>query len=229
MELNLHFDYPALERVTLPSGSRYYVCPDTGKKLASVTTILSATSGKDFSEWEARIGKTKADQERKYGTDLGSLVHDHMEKHILNEARPGGNNFIRVEARRMSDVMIEKGLTPVGQLWGIETPLFYPELYAGTTDLVGEYNGIHSIMDFKTAKKIRKREDIADDYFSQLAAYAIAHDERYGTKLDQGVILMVARDLTFVAYTVNGDEFAEAKGRFLDRVSTFYSTFEGFE
>lgn len=228
MHINPLYDYPDIERVTLESGARYYICPDTRKKLPSVTTILSATSEKDFAEWEARVGKKKADQERKYGTDLGSLVHEHMEKHILNEARPGGNNFIRVEARRMAEVMIEKALPPVGELWGIETPLFFPSLFAGTTDLVGQYNSIPSIMDFKTAKKLRKREEI-DDYRDQLGAYAICHDERYGTNIKQGVIFMVARDLKFECHIYNEQELNTGKESFLNRVSVFYSTFEGFE
>lgn len=227
MHINRRFEYPAVDRVTLESGSRYYICPETNGKLASVTTILSATSDKDFSAWEARIGKVKADQERKYGTDLGSLVHDHMEKHMLNEDRPGGTNIIRMEAKRMSDTIIERAIPHMGEVWGIETPLFYPGLYAGTTDVVGEYQGIASIMDFKTAKKLRKREDIKD-YAAQLGAYAIAHDERYGTHIKQGVIFMVARDCSYECFIYNQAELQAGRDDFLNRVSSYYSTFTGF-
>ncbi len=221
MHLNLKFEYPALHRVTFDTGERYYVCPDSAKELPSVTTIISKTSDKDFSEWEARVGAKKAAEERKYGTDLGTLVHDHMEKHILNEARPGGNNLIRVEAKRMSDAMIEKGLGPIGEIWGLETPLYYPELFAGTTDIVGIYNGIESIMDFKTAKKMRKRSEIGD-YAAQLGAYAICHDARYGTDIKQGVVLMVDRTLNFEAFVYDRAELAAGREDFLRRVEIYY-------
>jgi hypothetical protein len=221
------FEYPPLDRVTLKSGSRYYVCPDSGKKLPSVTTILSATSDKDFSAWEARVGIVKANQERKYGADLGSLVHEHLECHMLNEDRPGGNNFIRVEAKRMSDVVIEKQLPNVGDVWGIETALYMPELYAGTTDVVGMYDGKQSIMDFKTAKKLRKRADILD-YRDQLAAYMLAHNEKYGTQIEQGVIFMVSRDLKNETFIYDRKEMLEGCDSFLARVGQYYESFTGF-
>lgn len=228
MLIDRKFHYPEIERVTLENGNRYYVCPETNGKLASVTTILSATSDKDFSAWEARVGKKKADQERKYGTDLGSLVHTHMECHMLNETRPGGNNLIRMEATRMANAMIEKCLPDVEIVWGIETILYMPGLYAGTTDVVGTYQGKKAIMDFKTAKKLRKREDI-NDYRDQLAAYMIAHNEKYGTDIDTGVIFMVSRTLETEIFVYDAEEMKEGCESFLNRVERFYTEFEGFE
>lgn len=225
---NEKFVYPELEKVTLESGSRYYVCPETGKKLSSVTTILSATSDKDFSAWEARVGKKKADQERKYGTDLGSLVHTHMECHLLNEDRPTGNNLIRMEAKRMSDAMILGCLPGVEHIWGIETMLYMPGLYAGTTDIVGMYRSHEAIMDFKTAKKLRKREDLID-YRDQLAAYMLAHNEKYGTNIDTGVVFMVSRDLKCETFIYEADEMKVGCDSFLSRVEKYYASFEGFD
>lgn len=221
------YEYPKVERVTLESGTRYYVCPDSEKKLPSVTTILSATSEKDFSEWEKRVGLAEANRQRKYGTDLGSLVHTHLECHMLNEERPGGNNLIRVAAKDMSDVIIREGLPHIDEVWGIETPLYMPELYAGTTDVVGLYRGKQSIMDFKTAKKLRKREDVVD-YRDQLAAYMMAHNDKYGTEIEQGVIFMVDRELNFVTYTYDLDEMVEGCNSFLGRVQQYYNSFVAF-
>lgn len=227
MLIDRQFVYPEIERVTLESGTRYYVCPETEAKLASVTTILSATSDKDFSEWEARVGKKKADMERKYGTDLGSLVHTHMECHILEETRPGGNNLIRVEATRMANALIEKCLPGLETVWGIETILYMPGLYAGTTDVVGMYKGKKAIMDFKTAKKLRKREDIKD-YRDQLAAYMLAHNEKYGTEIDTGVIFMVSRSLECETFIYDADEMKQGCDSFLNRVQRYYDEFTGF-
>ncbi len=228
MLINKKFDYPPIERVTLEGGKRYYICPESGMKLVSVTTILDYTSDKDFSEWEKRVGKVKADQERKYGKDLGQLVHDHMEKYILNEERPSGNNLIRAAAKRMSDVIIEQAMPGVDEVWGIETPLFYPQLFAGTTDVVGIYKGRQSIMDFKNAKKLRKREEIVD-YRDQLSAYSISHNERYGTEIEQGVIFMVSRDLNFECFIYDREDMKRGADSFLSRVSRFYADFEGFD
>lgn len=216
-----HFEYPQLHRVTREDGVRHYVCPDSQRNLPSVTTILSATSDKDFSAWEARVGKATADRERKYGTDLGTLVHTHLECHMLNEDRPGGNNLIRMESKRMADVVIERGLPGIEEIWGIETALYMPELYAGTTDVVGIFRGKQSIIDFKTAKKLRKREDI-DDYRDQLAAYLMAHNEKYGTSIEQGVVMMVARDLSYETFIYDPREMEAGCESFLNRVSAYY-------
>lgn len=221
MLIKKQFVYPELHRMTREDGVRHYVCPDSQKHLPSVTTILSATSDKDFSAWEARVGKAEADRQRKYGTDLGTLVHTHLECHMLNEERPGGNNLIRVESKRMADVVIERGLPEVEEIWGIETALYMPELYAGTTDVVGLFRGKQSIIDFKTAKKMRKREDI-DDYRDQLAAYLMAHNEKYGTQIEQGVVMMVDRELNYESYVYGVEEMQAGCESFLNRVSAYY-------
>ena len=123
----------------------------------------------------------------------------------------------------MADAMIEKGLGPIEEVWGLETPLYYPELFAGTTDVVGLYNGVESIMDFKTAKTMRKRSEIGD-YAAQLGAYAICHDERYGTDIKQGVILMVTRDLKFEAFIYDREQLRDGRQDFLRRVDSYYAS-----
>ncbi len=120
----------------------------------------------------------------------------------------------------MADKLIETSFDRIDEIWGIESPLYFPELFAGTCDAIGVHDGIPSIMDHKNAKKMRKREDIGD-YFVQLAAYAIAHNEKYGTDITRGVIFMVARDLQCQTYIVEGDEFERAKDDFLDRVQKY--------
>jgi genome maintenance exonuclease 1 len=147
-------------------------------------------------------------------------MHSHLEKHILGDTRPGGNNYIRLLAERMADQVINRGLVNVDAVYGSEVVVYAPELYAGTVDLVGLYKGKLAIMDFKTAKRKRSRAMI-DDYFHQLGAYGIAHDEMHGTEIDTGVIFMVTRDCDFEEYIIEGDEFAAYQGRFLDRYEQF--------
>jgi len=221
MELIERYSYPQLEKVTYPSGARHYICPDSGRKLPSVTTIISSTAdNKELREWRERVGDKKADEIKREAVGLGSLMHKHLESHILGVPRPGGNNYIRLMAERMADQIIQRGLPDVGEVWGSEVVVYAPELYAGTTDLIGLYKDRPAIIDFKTASKMRTRAMI-DDYFHQLGAYGLAHDERYGTKIDTGVVFMVTRDCEYEAFIVEGTEFIDYKMRFLDRLELF--------
>lgn len=221
--INEKFSYPELSRVTHDNGIRYYRCPETGLALPSVTTILDHGADKAFLvEWRKRIGDKEADRQSTYGKNLGSLVHTNVENHIMGIDRPAGNAPLRVLARKMSQQIIDKCLPRVDQVWGIEKALYVPELYAGTADLLGVHDGEPAIMDHKNAKKMRKREQIGD-YFLQMAAYAIAHDNKYGTDIRRGVIFMVARDLSVETYVATGQEFADAKTAFLQRLSAYHT------
>jgi hypothetical protein len=146
---------------------------------------------------------------------------------LLDEPRVFGNNLIHVTATNMANVIIKEGLEPLEEIWGVETALYLPELYAGTIDVIGVYKGKSSIIDFKTSKKMKKKEDIID-YRDQISAYRIAQDAKYNTNIEQGVILMVSRDLKFECMTYSHDEMEQGGDAFLQRVATFYETFEGF-
>ena len=103
----------------------------------------------------------------------------------------------------------------------VECTLHYPGLYAGQTDMCGIYQGRESIIDFKQSNKPKKAEWI-DDYKLQLVAYAMAHDQVYGTRIEQGVILMCTPDNFFQRFIVNGSEFREWKWEWLRRIDTYY-------
>lgn len=221
MLINNRFAYQALDRVTNDDGTRFYTCPKTGKPLPSVTTVLSHTADKTAIKlWEEWVGERRANAARKQATNLGTHMHLHLECHIQGVPRPGGNNLVRVQGRRMADIIIEKCLTKVDEVWGWETPLYFPDLYAGTTDLIGVYDGKPAIMDYKTAKKIRTREQIGD-YFCQGAAYALAHNYHYGTDIDRVVIFMVSRDLRQETFILEGKEFVQKFEEWADRLATY--------
>ena len=103
----------------------------------------------------------------------------------------------------MAKKIIAAGLEDLTEVWGSEVTVYYPGLYAGATDLAGIYDYSESIIDFKQSNKPKRGEWI-EDYFMQLGAYAMAHNYVYGTKIDQGVILMctpivIFRNLSFAA------------------------------
>jgi genome maintenance exonuclease 1 len=220
IKLNPRFTYQKLERIE-DAGPRLYATPD-GHRVPSVTTILSQTGDKTaLIEWRKRVGDEEANRISKESAGLGTLVHKHVENYITGEARPQGNNLVQVMAKNMADQIIERGLSRVTEVWGMEASLYYPGLYAGTTDLVGEYDGVPSIMDHKTAKKIKKREWI-EDYFVQTCAYALAHNEVYGTNIRQGVIFMVDREQGYETFVISGSEFDHYCELWSQRVNDYY-------
>jgi genome maintenance exonuclease 1 len=219
IQKNPLYEYKKLNRIEGPS--RLYATPD-GKKVPSVTTILSATADKTFLiEWKKRVGEAEAQRISTESAGLGTLVHKHVENYIDGIDRPPGSTPIHVLARSMSDMIINNGLNRVTEIWGMEASLFYPELYAGTTDLVGLFEGVPSIMDHKTAKKMKKPEWM-EDYFIQTTAYAMAHNEVYGTDIKQGVLFMADREGKYETFIIKGAEFDNYSDKWLRRVEQYY-------
>lgn len=126
-------------------------------------------------------------------------------------------------AKEMTQLVIDNGFKHVNEVWGTEIGLIAPGLYAGTTDCVGLHNGDEAIIDFKTSKKIKKEEWI-EDYFLQCCAYALAHNEMYGTNIKKGVILMVSRDNEFKEFIIEGDRFDLYCDRWAKRIEEYYSS-----
>jgi hypothetical protein len=216
------FEYKTLEKITYPSGARHYLCPDTGRKLPSVTTILDRTAGekKELVEWRKRVGDKEADRIKTEALGLGTLMHTHLEHYMHGTPRPGGNNTVRILAEKMADQVIEHGLVNTSEVWGNEIHLHCSGLYAGTCDGVGIHRGAESILDFKTAKKLRTK-DMINDYFLQVVAYAVCFNELYNTNISTGVIFMVDRDFNFKEFIVEGDEFEAKKSEWFDRLDMF--------
>lgn len=225
MILNERYDYIDLNSETQKNGKRHYISPD-GQRLSSVTTILSATKDMTVLDaWRKRIGNEAADRQVKEAVNVGNLLHSELEKHILGMDRMKGSNLIRKLARKMADNVIEQGLVHVNEVWGVEVPLYFPHAYAGRSDLIGEYKGIPSIMDFKNSKKIKKREWI-EDYLLQGTAYALAHNELFETNIRQVVIFMASRDLDYKTFILEGNEFDQHCDMWIDRLEQFYAARE---
>ena len=215
------YEYPILEQINGNDGKRHYICPITGAYLPSVTTILDETADKVFlKKWIERVGESKAEQIRNEAAGLGTLLHEHMECYIQDIPRPKGTNLVRKMAENMADTIINKGLPDLNEIWGIESRLYFPGLYAGTTDLVGIYGGKEAIMDYKNTKKMKSRS-MLDNYFDQTVAYALAHNELFDTNIRKGVIFMVARDLQYETFILEGAEFDKHEVLFLKRLEKY--------
>lgn len=219
MLLNPKFQYQTLKRVE-SNGLRLYDTP--GGKVASVTTILDKTADKThLLEWRKRVGEEQANQISKEAAGLGTLMHTHLEYYVLGRERPQGNNLVQEMARAMADTMISQAFCDINEIWGIEASVYYPGLYAGTTDMVGVHMGAPAIIDHKTSKKPKRREWITD-YFLQTCAYALAHNEVHGTDIKKCVINIVDRDAKLQHFIIEGSEFDHYCEEWTRRVDQYY-------
>ena len=222
MKWNKLYEYPASMRTSI-EGKRHYEI--TGKKLPSVTTILSATKSQEaidsINRWKARVGEDQATRVKDQAASRGTNMHYHLEKYILGEGHKDLTDEGQV-AGDMAQVIIDKGLGDLSEIWGSEVTLYYPGLYAGATDLVGVYDYEDSIVDFKQSNKPKRKEWI-EDYFMQLGAYAMAHNCVYDTGITQGVILMCTPDNYFQKFQIKGKEFIKYQHKFLERLDKYYS------
>ncbi len=221
MKWNKRFSYPPSTR-SLVMGQRHYEIDN--EKLPSVTTILSQTQSeekkKSLANWQARMGQQNADRIRDISAMRGTAMHTYLEGYINNTPHLD-LTAVGKEAGRMANIVIESGLGDLEEIWGSEVTLFYPGLYAGQTDVVGVYAGKPAIIDFKHTNKPKQREWI-DDYFTQLAAYAMAHNYVYGTKIQSGIILMCSKDGFFQKFEVSDKEFQGYMHTFLKKVDQYY-------
>ena len=215
------FEYPKLERVDTDIG-RHYLDSDN-KPVPSVTTVLSGTSkSKDgLIQWRIRVGDEEADRIIKQSTDIGTAVHEAIEKFLNKEDWDDfDNSSDQILAKSISNKFIKDALNGITEIWGLEVGLILDNLYAGTADCVGLYKDIPTLIDFKTAKKIKKRDWI-EDYFLQGCAYANAHNVMFGTDVQQIVILMVDRNLIFQEYIVRPTEFSYLTRKWKNRLIEF--------
>lgn len=219
------FEYTPLTRSSI-NGKRKYNTPD-GLKLPSVTTILDATKDKShLNEWKKRVGHKKAQEIVTEAASVGTRMHNYLEKYVETGEWPtAGSNPYAQKANMMAEMIKESALSDVDEIWGSEVGLYYPSIYAGTTDLVGVYKGNESIMDFKQSNRPKKEEWI-EDYKLQIALYGEAHNELYGTNIQEGHVFMCSRDLTYQQFDVWPDEWKFWTNKAWDRVYEYYANIE---
>ena len=218
------YKYDELKRTTTDK-QRLYTCPD-GKAVPSVTTILDKTkpekNRKALENWRKAVGEQKAKAITTEAANRGTRMHTYLENYVLGEElKESVSNPYAQQSLDMAKIVIKEGLKNVDEYWGTEVALYHPELYAGTTDLVGVHSGDDAILDFKQTNKPKKREWI-EDYFLQLCAYAEAHNKVYGTNIRKGVVLMCSKDYEYQEFVVEGDEWDKWRDTWWTRVEEYY-------
>jgi genome maintenance exonuclease 1 len=218
------YDYGSLKRKSV-DGRRMYSTPD-GLAVPSVTTILDKTkpeqAKKALREWKKRVGEAKAAEITKEAAGRGTRMHTWLEQYVKEDRidDPGSNPYSQ-QSHKMANIIIEQGLSNATEFWGTEVPVYFPQVYAGTSDCIGVHNKSEAILDFKQTNKPKKREWI-EDYFMQLCAYADAHNEVYGTNISKGVVLMCSKDYEYQEFVIEADEFAEYSRQWWSRVGEYY-------
>mgnify|MGYP002009085949 FL=1 len=207
-------------------GKRHYAIDED--KLPSVTTIISQTQSEEKKEglakWRQKVGEKEADSIMNDASRRGTAMHNYLEHYLISlktGLRHENMTEVGVQAKKMALEIIKHGFEDLHEIWGCEATLYYPKKYAGTTDVCGKYMGEDSIIDFKQTNK-PKREEWIDDYFVQLAAYALAHNKIYDTKINQGVILMCSRDGMYQRFTVSGQRFMDFKDKWQRRLEQYH-------
>ena len=223
MKWSKRFEYPTSTRALI-NGKRHYDV-GTEEKLPSVTTILSATQSEEKKEslakWKQKVGENKADEIRDSAAERGTIMHRIIEGHLLGQ-RHADLSDLGQNAGTMAQKIINEGLEGrMDEIWGSEITIYYPGLFAGATDLAGIYEGRESIIDFKQSNKLKRKEWI-EDYFIQLAAYALGHNYVYNTAIQSGTILMCTKDNIFQRFDIQGEEFKKYTYKWLERVDQYY-------
>ena len=232
---NPKFNYQPIPRENV-NGRRLYATPD-GNRLPSVTTILDATKSEEskraLQNWRARVGTEQAQAITTEAANRGTRMHTYLEQYVRDGViKDRGTNPFSWASHAMAQKVVEHGLKNVSEFWGIEVPLYFPKVYAGTTDGAGIHLNEESILDYKQTNKPKKREWI-DDYFVQLCAYAEAHNELHGTKIKKGVVLMCVKpDLDeqhniigqpqYQEFVLEGAEFEQYRTLWWKKVEQYY-------
>lgn len=201
------------------SGQRTYNVQD--KKIPSVTTILSATKSEEdkagLQRWRDKVGDAMANKIMQEAATRGTEMHYVLEQYI------DGTGYINLsekgaQARLMAHKIIEN-LGALDIIYGSEVSLHYEELYAGATDLVGVHGNKPTIIDFKQANKLKRREYV-EDYYYQIAAYALAHEKNHGP-IEKGLICICTKDLQYQEFMLDQDDLKRYKDKWINRVEQF--------
>ena len=222
LKWNKQFEYPESIR-SLINNERHYDINNS--KLPSVTTILQATQSDEkkasLNAWKKRVGAENAENIKNTAANRGSIMHRIVESYLLGQNHADLSDLGQ-QAGVMAKTIYDEGLRgSMDEIWGTEITLYYPDLYAGACDLAGVYEGKQTILDFKQSNTRKKKEWITD-YFLQLAAYATAHNQVYGTSINSGTILMCTKDNIFQKFSVSGQEFQRFMWDWLRRVDLYY-------
>jgi len=197
--------YVDLDRRDCEDGRRYVTLD--GNAYPSVTTILSILSEESIAKWRAKVGEEEANKVSLRATTRGTAVHAIIEKYMNNDPNYAEGYLPHVvQSLENLKPLLNKHVTKV---YAQEVPLYSDHLQmAGTCDAVVEWDGVPTIVDWKTSRRPKKKANIGN-YFMQLAAYAVMWEERTGMPIQQTRIVMDVDDFHPVMYKETRDAWID--------------------
>jgi genome maintenance exonuclease 1 len=204
-----------LESETTTEG-RVYKTPG-GKLYPSITTVLSAYNKKAIYEWRQRVGEEVANKISSKASGRGTRLHNAVEKYLLNEMSDMKMQSMMPDAKELFITIRPHLDKHVNNIYGIEQPLYSDQLkVAGRCDCIGEWNGELSIIDWKTATKLKEKRHI-QNYFMQATAYAVMFEERTGKPINQIVIAIANDDLIPQIFIEDKRHYLAELHKYLDK------------
>jgi genome maintenance exonuclease 1 len=219
MKIFNHVKLPSLEfnlkQVNSETG-RTYLTPD-GKSYPSITTVLSNYNKRALMEWRERVGAEEANRISKKASNRGTKVHDTIEKYLLNESNSMRINSLMPDMKEMFNKIRPYLDKHVGTIYGIEQPLYSDALkISGTCDCIAEWDGVLSIIDWKTSN-YHKEESYIGNYFMQTSAYAEMFEERTGTSINQVVVAIAVENEEPQIFIKKKEDYLEELKRYIDK------------
>ena len=195
--------YETLDRAQHKDGRRYVTLD--GNAYPSVTTVLSILNEDKIAAWRAKVGEEKANQIGTQAANRGTAVHNIIEKYLHGEDTTDFMPHVQQSLQNLKP-LIDKHVTKV---FATECPLYSDHLkLAGTCDAIVEWDGVPTIVDWKTSRRPKKKTDIPN-YFCQLAAYAVMWEERTGMACNNTRIVMDVDNFHPVMYKETRDDWID--------------------
>ena len=207
--VQLDREVPKLQQVN-ENGTRYYVTPE-GNKYPSITTVLSSYSIKHIMEWRKRVGEDEANKITRVASSRGTRIHKLCEDYLDNKT-PDFKTHLDIETFRS----LKPELHRINNIYAQELRMYSDHLrIAGTVDCVGQFDGRLSVIDFKTARRPKDKDQIAN-YFMQASAYAIMFEERFGIPVPQTVIMIAVDESEPQVFVEKRDKYVKQLLEFRD-------------
>ena len=189
---------------TTTSSGRTYNDPD-GNSYPSITTVLNIINEESIAAWRKKVGNEVANKVSTQASGRGTLVHEIVEKYLKNESTNDFLPHIRQSLENLRPILDSS----IGRIFGLETPLFSRHLgMAGRVDCVAEFEGVPSIIDFKTSRRPKTKDKIPN-YFSQMSGYAVMFEERTGMPIVNTVIIMDVDGSQPIVFKEHRDNYIE--------------------
>lgn len=196
------FEAPKLTQVN-ENGTRYYVTPE-GNKYPSITTVLSEFNRKAVFEWRQRVGEEEANKISKQASGRGTRIHKLCEDYLNNETLDFKTPLDKEMFERFKSTLFR-----INNIYAQELRMYSDHLrIAGTVDAVASFDGKKSVIDFKTSRKPKVKENI-ENYFMQAAAYAIMFEERFQIPVSQIVVAIAVDDEDPQIFVEKRDDYVE--------------------